>query len=46
MLDPRVGKIYNGNAKLSNDGRRFGLRGCVGVSMLGRSQTWLRDADH
>ncbi len=41
-LDPRSGKIYSGKAKLSNDGRRLRLRGYIGVSMLGRSQTWLR----
>ncbi len=42
VLDPRAGKIYSGKAKLSSDGRKLRLRGYVGVSMLGRSQTWLR----
>ena len=42
VLDPRHGKLYNGKGKLSSDGRKFRLRGYVGVSMLGRSQTWLR----
>ena len=42
VLDPRHGKIYNGKAKLSSDGRKLYLRGYVGISLLGRSQTWLR----
>lgn len=42
VLDPRNGHIYSGKAKLSADGRKFRLRGYVGVSVLGRSQTWLR----
>ncbi|RYY77987.1 MAG: DUF2147 domain-containing protein [Moraxellaceae bacterium] len=42
VLDPRSGHIYSGKAKLSSDGRKFRLRGYVGISVLGRSQTWLR----
>ncbi|ONG41764.1 signal peptidase [Alkanindiges hydrocarboniclasticus] len=42
VLDPRHGKLYSGKAKLSSDGRKLRLRGYVGVSVLGRSQTWLR----
>lgn len=45
-LDPLSGKIYRGRAKLSADHRRLTLRGYVGISALGRSQTWIReDAD-
>lgn len=43
VLDPLSGKIYSSKAKLSNDGRRLSIRGYVGVSALGRSQTWLRE---
>ncbi len=43
VLDPLSGKIYSSKAKLSNDGRRLTMRGYVGVSALGRSQTWLRE---
>lgn len=42
VLDPRHGHLYSGKAKLSADGRKLRLRGYVGVSVLGRSQTWLR----
>lgn len=43
VLDPLSGKIYSSKAKLSSDGRRLSMRGYVGVSALGRSQTWLRE---
>ncbi|XID74440.1 DUF2147 domain-containing protein [Alkanindiges sp. WGS2144] len=43
VLDPLSGKIYSGKAKLSPDGRRLTMRGYVGVSALGRSQTWIRE---
>ncbi len=43
VLDPLSGKIYSSKAKLSNDGRRLSMRGYVGISALGRSQTWLRE---
>ena len=42
VIDPRAGKIYSGKAKLSADGRKLRLRGYVGVSLLGRSVTWIR----
>ncbi|MGR3978426.1 DUF2147 domain-containing protein [Acinetobacter sp. 1207_04] len=42
VIDPLTGKIYNLKAKLSTNGNRLNLRGYVGVSTIGRSQTWLR----
>ena len=45
ILDPLSGRIYRSKAKLSNDGRRLTMRGYVGVSVLGRTQTWIRDLD-
>ena len=42
VLDPLNGKIYSGKAKLSPNGKRLTLRGYVGVSALGRSQTWIK----
>ena len=45
-IDPRGGKTYSGKAKLSADGRKLRLRGYIGISMLGRSQTWIRGIDH
>lgn len=42
-IDPIQGKIYQGKARLSPDQRRLVMRGYVGVSMLGRSQIWIRE---
>ena len=42
IIDPLSGNIYSTKAKLSSNGNRLTLRGYVGVSALGRSQTWLR----
>lgn len=42
LVDPESGKVYKGKATLSNDGKTLELRGYVGVSALGRSQTWQR----
>lgn len=45
ILDPLSGRIYSAKAKVSSDGRRLSMRGYVGVSMLGRSQSWVRESD-
>jgi uncharacterized protein (DUF2147 family) len=45
ILDPLSGHIYSAKARLSSDGRRLTMRGYVGVSMLGRSQSWFRESD-
>lgn len=42
VLDPLSGNEYHGNAKLSPRGNRMTLRGYVGISLLGRSATWIR----
>ena len=43
IIDPLIGHIYSMKAKLSPNGKRLTLRGYVGVSALGRSQTWIRN---
>ncbi len=43
VLDPLSGKVYKGKVKVSEDGRRLTMRGYVGISALGRSQTWVRE---
>lgn len=43
IIDPLSGKIYSCKAKLSSNGKRLTLRGYVGVSALGRSQTWIKE---
>ena len=45
VLDPLSGRIYSGKARLSKDGRRLSMRGYIGVSMLGRSQSWVRESE-
>jgi uncharacterized protein (DUF2147 family) len=45
VLDPLSGRIYSGKARLSSDGRRLTMRGYVGISMLGRSQSWFRETE-
>lgn len=45
VLDPLSGKIYKGKVKMNADGRILTMRGYVGISALGRSQTWIRETD-
>ncbi|HBO72616.1 MAG TPA: DUF2147 domain-containing protein, partial [Acinetobacter sp.] len=35
-------RMYSLTTKLSSNGQRLHLRGYVGVSVLGRSQIWIR----
>lgn len=42
IIDPLSCNIYSTKAKLSNNGKRLTMRGYVGVSALGRSQTWIK----
>ncbi|MGL6030500.1 MAG: DUF2147 domain-containing protein, partial [Legionella sp.] len=40
ILDPKTGKIYKAKATLQ--GNKLLVRGYIGVSALGRTQTWVR----
>ena len=42
VLDPRSGKTYQAKARLNSSGNRLTLRGFIGISLIGRSQTWIR----
>jgi uncharacterized protein (DUF2147 family) len=42
VIDPLAGKVYDAKVKLNNTGKRLTLRGYIGVSAIGRSQTWIR----
>jgi uncharacterized protein (DUF2147 family) len=42
ILDPKNGKIYRCKMTLSEDGRTLNVRGFIGISLIGRSQTWHR----
>jgi len=43
ILDPDSGKTYHSKAKLVDNGRKLDVRGYVGVPLLGRTQTWVRE---
>jgi len=43
ILDPKNGKIYRAKISLSEDGGSLNVRGFIGISLLGRTQTWLRE---
>ena len=42
ILDPKNGKIYDSYVKVDEDGKKLNVRGFIGISLLGRSQTWER----
>ncbi|CAB1209941.1 DUF2147 domain-containing protein [Acinetobacter bouvetii] len=42
IIDPLAGKVYDAKMRLSANGKRLTLRAYMGISALGRSQTWLR----
>jgi uncharacterized protein (DUF2147 family) len=43
ILDPENGKIYRAKMKLVDGGNKLEVRGYIGISLLGRSQIWLRE---
>ncbi len=42
VVDAKSGGVYKGKANVSKNGRRLNMRGYVGVSLLGRSNVWVR----
>ncbi|MGY0215862.1 DUF2147 domain-containing protein [Endozoicomonadaceae bacterium StTr2] len=42
ILDPESGKEYSATMKLKDKGQKLEVRGFIGFSLLGRSQTWER----
>ncbi len=42
ILDPENGRTYRATMRLAEGGRRLIIRGYVGFSVFGRSQTWVR----
>ncbi|HVP65283.1 MAG TPA: DUF2147 domain-containing protein [candidate division Zixibacteria bacterium] len=42
ILDPENGSVYKCKFKLEDGGKKLRVRGFIGFSMLGRSQTWER----
>ncbi|NRR32561.1 DUF2147 domain-containing protein [Oxalobacteraceae bacterium] len=42
ILDPDNGKVYKSKLSLADGGKKLNVRGYIGIPMLGRSQTWVR----
>jgi uncharacterized protein (DUF2147 family) len=42
ILDPENGKLYKCKMHLEDGGNKLVVRGYIGVALLGRSQTWVR----
>lgn len=42
ILDPATGKVYSAKMTLSDDGKALEVRGFMGFSLLGKTQTWQR----
>ncbi|WP_018440930.1 DUF2147 domain-containing protein [Trinickia symbiotica] len=43
ILDPESGRVYRAKMSLSDNGKKLNVRGFIGISLLGRTQTWLRE---
>ena len=43
ILDPDNGKVYKCKMKLNESADKLEVRGFIGVSLFGRSQTWVRE---
>ena len=43
ILDPAKGTVYRAKMKLLDGGTKLEVRGFIGFSLLGRSQTWIRE---
>ena len=42
ILDPSSGKVYKAKMSLTDAGKKLNVRGFIGFSFLGRTQTWNR----
>lgn len=43
ILDPNNGKVYHSKLELKDSGKKLSVRGYIGIPLLGRSQTWVRE---
>ena len=46
ILDPDTGHIYGCTLRLTDGGHRLIMRGFLGISLFGQSQTWRRVENH
>jgi len=42
ILDPDIGKIYRVKLRLAEGGKKLLVRGYIGFSLIGRTETWIR----
>lgn len=42
IFDPKTGKVYSCSLKVAADGKTMVVRGYIGISLIGRSQTWVK----
>ncbi|MGA3025944.1 MAG: DUF2147 domain-containing protein [Bryobacteraceae bacterium] len=42
ILDPDIGTVYRCKFRVEDQGRKLIVRGFIGFSLFGRSQTWVR----
>lgn len=43
ILDPNNGKVYRCNLTPTDGGKKLVVRGYVGIALIGRTQTWIRE---
>jgi uncharacterized protein (DUF2147 family) len=43
ILDPNNGKVYRSRLEVVEEGKKLHVRGYIGIPMLGRTQTWVRE---
>lgn len=43
ILDPKNGKTYRCKMKVVEGGAKLDVRGFIGISLIGRTQTWMRE---
>jgi uncharacterized protein (DUF2147 family) len=43
ILDPDNGEIYRVQAKLIDQGSKLNVRAFIGIPLIGRTQTWIRE---
>ena len=43
ILDPKSGNIYSCEIHVAANGKTLEIRGYIGFSLFGRTQTWIRD---
>ncbi len=44
IFDPSSGNTYSGEMQMDDSGNKLVVRGYLGISLLGRSQTWIRES--